>query len=82
MGDFRADIKIEIDFCGIHDSLDTSINYFPEDIYGGMDERVVRFFNSVYEKGMEEYRKAISKYEQSQSQVQPKHICPECGKEH
>lgn len=58
MGDHRASIKIEMTFHGIKDSVDMWINYFPEECCS-MDKRVVEFFKSVYERGMDEYEEKL-----------------------
>lgn len=60
MGDHRADIKIEMEFNGIKDKCDMSINYFPEDCCN-MDRRVTDFFNGIYKRGMIKYNKMMQK---------------------
>jgi hypothetical protein len=60
MGDHRAGIKIKMEFHGIKDDTDMWINYSPHSCCN-MDERVIEFFNSVYERGMVKYNELMAK---------------------
>lgn len=61
MGDHRASIKIEMEFHGVKDSCDLWINYSPDE-YGCMDQRVVEFFKSVYDRGIVKYQEDLNRY--------------------
>ena len=61
MGDHRASIKIEMEFHGVKDHTDMWINYFPNTCCN-MDQRVVDFFEDVYQRGMDVYDERIEKY--------------------
>lgn len=65
MGDHRANIKIEIEFHGIKEKCDMWINYLPGE-FEGVDDRIVKFFRDVYERGMDEYNKIIREYWEEQ----------------
>jgi len=65
MGDFRASIKIEMEFLGIKEKADMDINYSPNDCCN-MDERVTEFFNNVYERGMEIYNENEREYREKE----------------
>lgn len=54
MGDHRANIKIEMEFHGIEDACDMWLNY-SSGSYDGVDDRIVKFISSVYERGMSKY---------------------------
>jgi len=54
MGDFRADIKIKLDLWGHKYSMDSWLNYSPEECCG-MDKRVSDFFNESYEDAKSKY---------------------------
>ena len=58
MTDFKASIKIKMEFMGVKDQCDMYINY---NINGccNVDERVIKFFENIYERGMEKYNKMI-----------------------
>jgi hypothetical protein len=58
MGDHRASIKIEMEFHGVKDSADMWINYWPDGEYQDVDDRVIKFIRSIYERGMANYEKA------------------------
>ena len=62
MGDHRASIKIEMEFHGVKDKCDMWINYWPEGSCN-MDQRVIDFFDRVYQKGMDIYQDEVNKYE-------------------
>lgn len=66
MGDHRASIKIEMEFHGVKDKCDMWVNYSPEGCCG-MDYRVIEFFASVYEKGMDKYNEMMDKWTEEQS---------------
>lgn len=61
MGDHRASIKIEMEFHGVKDKTDMWVNYSPSDCFS-MDQRVIEFFQSVYERGMAIYNRDMEDY--------------------
>ena len=61
MGDHRANIKIEITFHGVKDSVDMWINYFPEGCCN-VDRRVTEFIEKVYLKGMKKWDEQQASY--------------------
>jgi len=69
MGDHRASIKIKMEFHGIKDSVELDINYFPGSS-DGVDERVIEFFRSVYDRGIAKYDNMIADMYEKQAQDQ------------
>ena len=60
-----------MEFHGAKDKIDMWINYFPGECEG-LDDRVVEFFRSVYERGMEKYREIMFKsYQSDEGNVPP-----------
>src|SRR5579862_8136084 len=69
MGEHRASIKIEMEFHGVKDTCDMWINYMGDQSFcecEGVDDRVVKFVRSVYERGMVKYEEAMEKYWEEQ----------------
>jgi len=55
-------VKIEVSFHGIDDKCDMWINHMSGEC-DGVDDRVLDFLRSVYERGMFKFRKEMDKYE-------------------
>lgn len=66
MGSHRASIKIEMEFHGVKDKIDMWINYSPDGEYG-IDNRIIEFVESVYDRGMVKYNKQMDKYWKEQN---------------
>ena len=67
MGDHRCSIKIEMEFHGVKDHCDMWINYGGETgEVEGVDDRVIKFIRSVYNRGMEKYNDEMDDYYEEQ----------------
>lgn len=62
MGDHRASIKIEMEFHDVKKTCDMWVNYYPNGCCG-MDQRVIDFFDEVYNLGMANYNAMVAKIE-------------------
>lgn len=74
MGDHRASIKIEMEFHGIKDSCDMWINYSPDGEYPEIDDRIISFIRSVYNRGMEKYDEETYEYREEQKKEERKKL--------
>ena len=73
MGDHRASIKIDMSFHGVKDSCDMWINY--DGLSGechGVDDRVVEFIQSVYDRGIGKYQDDQEAYFSEQTEKEEK----------
>lgn len=67
MGDHRASIKIEMEFHGVKDKTDMWINWsdYNSECHG-VDQRIIDWFRSVHERGMEKYEEALFESQKEQ----------------
>lgn len=82
MGDHRMSIKIDASFHGVKDSCDMWINYFPGQC-AGVDDRVIEFFQSLFERGMDKYEETAAQEimknaSQTHNNASPKFPCEWC----
>ena len=66
MTDFRAFIKVEMDFMDITKKTELNINY--HDNGDGIDQRIVDFFSDAYDEGMLKYYAEIERDSQIENQ--------------